>query len=384
MTTAVEITGDVLRWARERADISIERLAKAVNTKPDKILAWERETEYPNYRQAQKAASALSVPLGYLVLREPPEILMPIADFRTLPGKENIEISTNLQEVLDDALRKRDWYAEWRKEERIAPFEFIGRFSLESDPNDIIQNMRQTLEIPPDFAASMTAWDEHLRKLIQKVESAGILVLQSGIVGNNTRRKLSIEEFRGFALANEFAPLIFINSVDFTAPRIFTLVHELVHLWTGTSGISNPEITADQKEFQKVESFCNHIAAEFLVAKSAFIRRWDKYRDAVDNAQNLAKYFRVSAQVILRRSYELELIPRNEFIQAFQDVLQASKPTKKGRGGSFYNNLFTRNSRRFTTELVFAVSGGRITYVEAARLLNTSPAKVSNLMDRIH
>lgn len=379
----VAITGDVFRWARERADISIERLAKSVNTKPEKIVAWENETEYPNYRQAQKAASALSVPLGYLFLPEPPEISIPIADFRTLPGKENAEISPNLQEVLDDALRKRDWYADWRKEEGLAPFEFVGKYSIENDPDDLVQNMRQTLDIPPDFTVSMSTWDEHLHKFIQQVENAGILVLQSGIVGNNTHRKLSVEEFRGFALANEFAPLIFVNSVDSTAARIFTLAHELVHLWTGTSGISNPEITPDQKEIQKVEIFCNYVAAEFLVARSAFIRRWDRYRNAVENAQNLAKYFRVSAQVILRRGYELELILADEFFRAFQEVLKASKPPKKGGGGSFYNNLFSRNSRRFTTELVFAVSGGHITYLEAARLLNTSPAKVANVMEKL-
>src|SRR6266516_6630669 len=102
MMATVEITGDVFRWARKRADISIERLAKTVNTKPKKILAWERETEYPNYRQAQKVASALSVPIGYLFLPKPPDISIPIADFRTLPGKESAEISLNLQEVLDD------------------------------------------------------------------------------------------------------------------------------------------------------------------------------------------------------------------------------------------------------------------------------------------
>lgn len=383
MTTSVEITGEVFRWARERADISIERLAKTVNTKPEKILAWERETEFPNYRQAQKAASALSVPIGYLFLPEPPDISIPITDFRTLPGKESAEISLNLQEVLDDALRKRDWYAEWRKEEGLAPFEFVGKFSFDSDPDDLIQDMRQNLDIPPDFAASMGSWDEHLRMFVQKVENAGVLVLQSGIVGTNTHRKLSVEEFRGFALANNFAPLIFINAVDSTAARIFTLAHELVHLWTGTSGISNPEIAPKQKEIQKIELFCNYVAAEFLVARSAFLRRWDKYRDAVDNAQNLAKYFRVSAQVILRRSYELELIQADEFFQAFQEILKASKAPKKGGGGSFYNNLFSRNSRRFTTELVFAVSGGRITYVEAARLLNTSPGKVANVMEKL-
>jgi Zn-dependent peptidase ImmA (M78 family)/DNA-binding XRE family transcriptional regulator len=383
MTASVEITGDVFRWARERADISIERLAKTVNTKPEKVLAWERETEYPSYRQAQKLASALSVPLGYLFLPEPPDISIPIADFRTLSGKENAEISPNLQEVLNDALRKRDWYADWRREEGLEPFEFVGRFSNESDPDDLVQNMRQTLDILPDFAASMGSWDEHLRKFVQRVENAGVLVLQSGIVGANTHRKLSVEEFRGFALANAYAPLIFINAVDSTAARIFTLAHELVHLWTGTSGISNPEITPNQKEIQKIEMFCNYVAAEFLVAKSAFVRRWDKYRNAVDNAQNLAKYFRVSAQVILRRGFELELIPADEFFRAFQEILKASTAPKSGGGGSFYNNLFSRNSRRFTTELVFAISGGHVTYIDAARLLNTSPSKVANVMEKL-
>jgi hypothetical protein len=85
----------------------------------------------------------------------------------------------------------------------------------------------------------------------------------------------------------------------------------------------------------------------------------------------------------LRRSYELGLIQADEFFHAFQEVLKASKTPKKGGGGSFYNNLFSRNSRRFTTELVFAVSGGRITYVEAARLLNTNPAKVANVMEKL-
>lgn len=384
MTAVVEITGEVFRWARERADISVERLAKTVNTKPENIRAWEHEIEFPNYRQAQKAATALSVPLGYFFLPEPPQILMPIADFRTLPGKESSAISANLQEVLDDALRKRDWYSDWRKEDELLPFSFVGKFSIDDNTDDVIQDMRQTLDISPDFAATMSSWDEHLRKFIQKVEHAGILVLQSGIVGNNTHRKLSVDEFRGFALANNnYAPLIFINSVDSTTARIFTLAHELAHLWTGTSGISNPEITPNQKEIQQVELFCNFVAAEFLVSRSVFVRRWDKYRKTVDNAQNLAKYFRVSAQVILRRSYELQLIPAEEFFRAFQEILKASKPPKKGGGGSFYSNLFSRNSRRFTTELVFAVSGGHATYLQAARLLNTSPAKVASVIEKL-
>jgi Zn-dependent peptidase ImmA (M78 family) len=161
------------------------------------------------------------------------------------------------------------------------------------------------------------------------------------------------------------------------------LAHELVHLWTGTSGISNPDILPNGKEIQKVELFCNFIAAELLVHGPTFLRRWDKYRNAVDNAQNLARYFRVSSQVILRRSFELEIISADDFFQVFQEILKVTKPRKAGKGGVFYNNLISRNSRRFTVELLSAVSGGHITYLDAARLLNTQPGKVVKVMEKL-
>jgi Zn-dependent peptidase ImmA (M78 family)/DNA-binding XRE family transcriptional regulator len=379
--TSVAITGEVFRWARERAGLSDEKLAKSTNAKLDKIRSWEAGEAYPNFQQAQKLAYALHIPLGYLFLSHPPEITIPIADFRTLPGKEQASLNPNLQDVLDDALRKRDWYKEWRQLEEIAPFDFVGKFSLQSKPADIIQDMRQVLDIPLDFTENIRTWDQHLRLFVQKVESAGILVLQSGIVGNNTRRKLSVQEFRGFALADKLAPLVFINAQDSTAARIFTLAHELVHIWTGTSGISNPEFVSDEVEALQSEKLCNHIAADFLVPYEVFVRNWNKRMDALENAQQLASYFRVSSQVILRRAYDSGLISHDEFNQSIQETLKASKPRLKGGRGNFYNSLISRNSRRFTRELFFAVSGGYLSYSDGARLLNTHPSTLVNAME---
>ena len=381
--TSVAITGNVFRWARKRAGLSDERLAISVHTRPEKIRAWETGHEFPSFQQAQKLASALGVPLGYLFLSHPPEITVPIADFRTLPGKEKTNLSLNLQDILDDALRKRDWYREWQKSEELSPFEFVGKFSIQSQPEEIVQNMRKVLDIPPDFTSRMKTWDEHLRLFVQKVESAGILVLLSGIVGNNTHRRLSVNEFRGFTLADEFAPLIFVNAKDAIAGRIFTLAHELMHLWTGTSGISNPEIMHNGGEVLEIEQLCNQGAAEFLVSSQVFIQRWEKRLDTLENAQVLARYFRVSAQVILRRSYDLGIIPVDEFYKAFQEVLKASKTPATGGRGDFYNSLFSRNSRRFTRELLSAVYGGHLSYLDAARLLNTQPGKIVIAMEKL-
>ena len=379
----VIITGEVFRWARERAGFSNENLASSLHTKPEKIRAWEAGIEYPNFKQAQKLASALSIPLGYLFLSFPPKITIPIADFRTLPGQEQNIISPNLQDLLDDALRKRDWYSDWRKSEDLTPFEFVGKFTVQSKKADIIQDMRHVLDIPNNFTARMTSWNEHLRLLVQKVETVGILVLQSGIVGNNTHRKLSLAEFRGFTLADKNAPLIFINAQDSVAARVFTLVHELAHLWTGTSGISNPEIGPVNSEQPHIEQICNQIAAEFLIPSDEFENRWNRIVDTLENIQNLAHYFRVSAQVILHRSIDLGYIPTNEYFRVYQEILKVSKTSSKGSGGNFYNSFFSRNSRRFTRTLISALTGGQLSYRDAARLLNTQPGNITKVIERL-
>ncbi len=381
--TSVAITGEVFRWARERAGLSDEKLAKSVSAKLEKLRAWETGKEYPNFHQAQKLASALSIPLGYLFLSQPPQITNPVADFRTLPGKVSGNLSPNLQDVLDDALRKRDWYKEWRQQEDIAPFDFVGKYSLRSKPESIVYDMRQVLDVPQGFAEKTGTWDLHLRQLVQKVELAGILVLQSGIVGNNTRRKLPVQEFRGFALADKYAPFVFINAQDSTAARIFTLMHELTHIWMGTSGISNPDFISDGTETQRVEKFCNQVAAEFLVPSEIFIKRWNAHQDALDNAQQLASHFRVSSQVILRRAFDAGFLSFDEYQESIQVAIKASKPRAKGGGGDFYNTLFSRNSRRFTTELLSAVSSGRLSYLDGARLLNTRPGKLVNALEKL-
>ena len=379
----VTITSSVFRWARDRAGLSNENIAKKISVKPERLHAWEQGDEQPNFRQVSKLASILSIPVGYLFLSEPPHIEIPIADFRTLPGKETVGLSPELQDVLDDALRKRDWYKEWRIREGHSPLDFIGIYSPQSDPVDIIASMRMVLDIPPNFAANLRSWEDHLRQLVEKVESTGILVLQSGVVGNNTKRKLSVEEFRGFTLVDEYAPIIFINAQDAISARIFTLIHELAHLWTGTSGISNPEIRPSDENIHGTELICNRIAAEFLVPAELFIISWDNNHSVLETTEMLAHRFRVSGQVILRRAFELRLISNNEFFQVWAEVQNRAQKAQAKRGGDFYRNLYVRNSRRFTSELLLAVNSGYISFQDGARLLNTKPQSISNALAKL-
>lgn len=381
--TDVTISPDVFRWATHRAGIANAELAKRINVKVEKIHDWEAGNDFPTVRQTERLAEALRVPIGYLFLSHPPKMEIPISDFRTLPKKDNLIISIDLQEVIYDAQRKSDWYKEWRIEEGLEPYQFIGKYSLNNDTEDIVQDLRRELDIPESFARGLHSWNEHLTKLVNKVEEKGIIVLQSGIVGNNTHRKLLVDEFRGFSIADNYAPLIFINAQDAITARIFTLIHELTHIWIGEGGISDPNYFKTGYPLKRIEIFCNQVAAEFLISEDLLRQEWNWRMDAIKNTESLCRKFFVSQEFILRRAYDLGLVSDEEYSETLIQIRSNQKEIKKTGGGDYYKNLISRNSRRFTQDVLYALHSNQLTYTAAARLLNTQPDKLPKIMEKI-
>ena len=384
----VKINPRLLQWARQRAGFSQEQLAKKVTPtrKLDVVSAWEDGSVQPTFRQTQALARALHIPLGYLFLSAPPATALPVADFRTLPETERGKFSPELEDALNDALRKRDWLRDWRIQEGATPLAFVGRFDSDGVPKKIADDIRQVLDLPLPPAQNVKSWDEHLRLLVRHAEDSGIIVLQSGFALTDTHRTLSIREFRGFALADEYAPLVFINARDSIAGRIFTLAHELGHLWTGTSGISNPTIDPSMPpEAESIERLCNQAAAELLVPGEILKRRWERQTNPLEMAQELAKQFRVSVFVILIRAYETNLLPweslQSVYAQAQQEIREFAPKSERG-GGDFYRTLHNRNGRILMQEITTAVRQGSLLYREAAHLLNIRPQTLETVLQR--
>jgi len=384
--TNANINPAILQWARHRLNLTEAQIAQKVGLrhKAHRVKAWEAGDQLPTFRQAQNLARALKIPFGYLFLAEPPATTLPIADFRTLPEAEQGKFSPELEDVLNDALRKRDWLRERRIQEGQPKFPYIGRFPVHADPEKISADIRQTLDLPVPPARDAKSWDDHFRFLVRKVEQAGIMVLQSGYAGSNTRRTLSVKEFRGFTLVDPYAPLIFLNGKDTVNGKIFTLAHELGHLWTGTSGISNPMITLPEKETPEVERLCNQIAAELLVPAQLIAQYWQRYPIDFDLYNFLAKKFRVSVFVILLRGFELDLLPYHDFQQAYTQasdkLAEALANQKKSSGGNFYLSFPTRHSRLFVGEIAEAMREGSLLHKEASGLLNTKPTTLENAL----
>ena len=243
MSTEAFITPDVLRWALDRRGLPDEEVARRVSVKPERLREWKGGSRRPTLRQAQTLAQKLSIPLGYLFLSERPTEEFPLPDLRTVGDAPPGTPSPELVAVVYDALNKQQWYREYLESQGEEPIEFVGSRSVNDDPDDVAEDIRSRLGVNDAMRQDAATWEQFLTNFVRAAEAAGILVLRSGIVEANTQRPLDVEEFRGFAISDEFAPLVFINGKDAKAAQIFTLAHEIAHLWLGGKRYLEPGLS---------------------------------------------------------------------------------------------------------------------------------------------
>ena len=299
MTTEAFITPAVIRWARERNQWSPHELADKVSVKEEVLNAWEQGDLRPSFSKAKVLAKKLRIPFGYLFLSTPPSDDLPLPDLRTVAGEPVQTPSPDFLDLLNDVMAKQQWYREYLEDEEAEPVPFIGRFTTTDEPQKIAEDMKLTLGMNNGLRSQSNSWTDFLTNFMHRAEDIGVLVMRSSVVENNNYRKLSVSEFRGFAISDRLAPLVFINGQDAKAAQIFTLAHELAHLWVGTSGVSNPDYRrATTQQMAETEQVCNSAAAETLVPASDFLGRWRTGRPVELNLQSLAEHYRVSSLVV--------------------------------------------------------------------------------------
>lgn len=383
MTTAL-ISPVVLRWARERAQLELERLAEKAHVKAEKLLRWEQGDTKPSFKQAQDLAKALHIPFGFLFLPHPPAETLPIPDLRTIGNHAAGTISTDLRDLLADVLRKQDWYRDHLLEQGAERLPFIKRFSIDMAAKTIATDLTATLNLTLANREDAKNWEGFLNLLMEKAEAVGVWVMRSGIVGSNTHRLLDVQEFRGFAICDDIAPVVFINGKDAKAAQIFTLVHELVHLWVGQSGISDLSLAQPaDAHHRRTELLCNLVAAEVLVPEIPLRARWQAREPVELNAAQLASFFRVSSVVIARRAFDLGLTDWRAYFAYYQRQVELWRQEKKGSGGDPYRTIPVRNGRRFTEAVVRSATERNLLLRDAGKLLGVNPSKIGRLAQEI-
>ena len=366
------VTPKLMVWARRRRGLGVEEVAKKLNVKPAAILDWEAGERQPTFRQAQKLAHALHVPFGYLYLSEPPREELPVSDFRIMPGEAPREPSPDLLDLLNDVLGKQQWFREYRRLEGIEELPFVGRYKPTDLEEEVASDIRDVIDV--DGARERApSWEAFLRELTQNAERSGIMVMRSGIVGNNTSRPLKVREFRGLSVSDEVAPLIFINGRDFKGAQIFTFAHEMAHIWVGQGGVSNPDYgLSSERQDNAVEQFCNRVAAETLVPGEDFRSRWEPGGLPLEaKLKGLSSHYKVSAMVILRQAHEHEFLPMAAYRDAYSRLVEQASEFEStgGSGGNFHYTLTARNGTIFTEAVMSSAAQGALLSREAADML---------------
>lgn len=362
----ITVSPKVLGWARERAGLTLADL----KGKFPHLAEWEVEAAAPTLKQLENFAKATRVPFGFLFLPEPPEMPLPLPDFRTLESRRPQGASPELIDTIQQMQRRQAWLREDRIEAEAEPLGFVGSAKLADDPAALGREIRRIVGLNDGWAQRVPSWTAAVSELRNAIEELGVMAVVNGVVGNNTRRKLDVEEFRGFALSDPYAPLIFVNGADAKSAQMFTLAHELAHLCLGEAGDGLSGFQNLMPNGDEIERFCDQAAAEFLVPASEIEAIWRSVANSDSPFERMAGRFKVSPLVIGRRAMDLGLVKRNEFFSFYRlytQQEQRKKVTGEG-GGNFYNNQNTRVGRLFATQVMRAAKEGRIGFKEAYEL----------------
>ncbi len=377
MGKKVKVNKEILKWARTSARVSLEKAARTVSKscKADRIKEWESPDgkDSPTESQLKKLARLYRRPREVFNLPYIPADFPKLKDFR----KDKEEPDTGTLFIMREIQEKQDWLKNFNRKNKARKLSFIGKYTIKSDAETVARDIRKTLGI--NMATNSL---KPLKYWIDRAEEIGIYVALSS--NFHTRLKLNSDVFKAFAIADSFAPFIFLNSEDWDEGQLFTFAHELAHLWIGVSGISNDTgLLTDTDALHPVEKFCNEVATRVLMPTedlSLFLPSSPEI-----SFKHIAKAGRklgLSHKKIILQAVKTGLIDSassgsllKEADERWKEFLdkEARKPKSKG-GPNYYIMQLRRNSRAFSNIVLDSYKKGKLSGQDAGRLLNMREA----------
>jgi len=358
MKVDFDIKTKVVRWAIGRAGYSLPGFVE----KFPKFRKWLEDQTRPTLKQLEDFCQKVHLPFGYLFLQEPPEEELPIPFFRTVSQRKK-GINLNVYDTILLIQQRQEWLTEYLSDIKADPLRFVGKFNTKTNFQLIVKNIRAVLNLSEEWASEFSSRENALDHLTHKIEDVGIIVSFNSVVENNNHRPIPVDECRGFVLVNDLAPFMFVNAADAKGAQLFTLIHELAHIWIGESaGFDFKQMLPAQ---DPTEILCDKVAAEFLVPSNAFLHRWKEN----SNVATLALHFKVSQIVIARRALDAGKWTREQFFSFYNQYISSDRAKKESQeGGDFYNTQKKRLSLRFTALVNQAVKENKLLYRDAYKI----------------
>lgn len=364
----LNIQPELLRWVIQRAGVSEEKAIEAFPL----LNGWLALEKLPTLSQLKSFAEKFYVPLGYLFMSKLPIENIPFPMFRGDAGQQK-HFDLNVYDTVMNIQARQEWLEEYLEENEIDTCDFVGTVDAHTSTiSEVVNKLRTILDLDSRWAFSLATPDAAVSLLGQKLEDAGVFLAYNGVVGNNTHRPLKVSECRGFALVNEKAPYIFVNSADSKSAQLFTLIHEVAHLMLGVSaGHAGSEVLYHEA----TEQYCDMVAAEFLVPASLLRDIWE------NDTKSASRRFKVSELVIARRAHDLDLMSNADYRAFWLMYSQRRIQVKKNAsGGSFYLTSVKRVGHNFAVHVRNAVNNKQLSYTEAYRLTGLYGKTYDNFM----
>lgn len=370
MGSQLALAPSILRWAETRA----QRSDHSLTSDFAQWAEWLDGRGGPTYRQAEKIAKQAHVPFGTLFLTEPPDFEIPLTDFRLGLVGDHHDPSSELRDVIQVCVTRQSWFADYAAREGIAPPRLP-----QADLGNVVDAARRATEALEFTVGDRRSTRADLRRRLRlSFESLGGLVVITSMVGNDSHRLLDRDEFRGFALYDPAAPMIFVNSHDDTlAGQFFTFFHELGHILRAENALDNAD---PRSRAPGAEAWCNSFAAEALVPAHDLRTQFRSGLDPAAESKRLQDRYQCSPLVILLRMQELRLIDHEDFDEIFSALERemrevARRQQDESHGGDFYSNLPYRAGERLSRAVIADLRSGSTSFTDAFRLLGVSNAQ---------
>jgi Zn-dependent peptidase ImmA (M78 family)/transcriptional regulator with XRE-family HTH domain len=320
----------MLGWARSTLRLSLEMAAKKIGVVPARLADWEAGRTRPTIPQLRKCAHVYRRPLAAFYLPGPPrDFTVRNRDFRRLPGEPPGTYSPEMVLALRTAAYRREVALELEPETPLVAL--VGSATMEVPSDDLAAMARRALGVSLETQMGWTGSHTPLNGWKNAVEALGVLVFHYSDV--------SVEEVRGFSFGEPTVPVIALNGGDTVNGRVFTLVHELAHLYLGDGASCDlGDFTRPAEATGPAESYCNVVAGALLVPRDALMadaavgraRRSTEWPDA--ELERLARRFRVSREVVLRRLLAVDKTNIDIYRRYRENLLTLPPPTKEGGG----------------------------------------------------
>ncbi|MDP2237058.1 MAG: ImmA/IrrE family metallo-endopeptidase [Bacteroidales bacterium] len=375
MRNEVNVNANILSWAIARAGYELQVFTEKYPKL--NIELWLEGEKKPTVKQLEDFSKKVHLPFGYLFLPEPPKEHLPIPFFRS-NGNLADKVSINVYDTILLMQQRQDWLRNYLKDNDFEQLGFVGKFRNKTNVKAIVADIRNTLNLPENWASQFRTWQEAQDHIVLHIEDKGIITVFNGVVENNGFRKIPVNECRGFVLVDDMAPFMFINNADWKSAQMFTIVHELAHIWTGHS--AGFDFRKLQPADDPIEILCDKVAAEFLVPENNFNEVWSNN----PSIRDASRFFKVSEIVIARRALDTGKLTKRQFFAFYEEYSnrEFAKKEQQSSGGDFYATTKKRLSLTFASHINNAVKSGNLLYRDAYKLTSLKGDTFQNFFSK--